>query len=59
MKAVVFKTKEEGPMIKDVSVPEPAKEQVLVPTSLCRPQPFGFMDLEGANLRKGSAFRLR
>jgi NADPH:quinone reductase-like Zn-dependent oxidoreductase len=30
MKAVVFEMKEEGPMIKDVSVPEPAKEQVLV-----------------------------
>lgn len=30
MKAVVFKTKGEGPVIKDVSVPKPAKGQVLV-----------------------------
>jgi hypothetical protein len=30
MKAVVFEMKEEGPIINDVSVPGPAKEQVLV-----------------------------
>ena len=33
MKAVVFKTKEEGPVIKDLPIPEPAKGQVLVKLS--------------------------
>lgn len=33
MKAVVFKTKEEGPVIKDLPVPEPARGQVLVKIS--------------------------
>lgn len=33
MKAVVFKTKEQGPVIKDLPIPEPAKGQVLVKLS--------------------------
>lgn len=33
MKAVVFRTKVEGPVIKDLPVPEPANGQVLVKLS--------------------------